>query len=223
VITEWLTVRFVSAIADKDDPRITGVLLNSLGAQGLKGSRQYRPLAQAAAWALFDRAVAEKLNGEDLDLTFATLDPRPSIAAPALLATACASARNSQTVLAKLEAENLPYRVELLRAAAATLRETLLGAVRDHDRSLASLASGSTLEQLGEQGKALEAWSRSLETKRDVQGYTSWLVKGAFGLPVNEVIEYPRQFDLPKRIGILTTRSLTPARETGGTSPDDGL
>jgi hypothetical protein len=213
----------LSAIAKKDDPRITAVLLNSLAVQGLKGSREHRPLAQAGGWALFDRALAGKLDGEGIDLTFATLDSNPAIAAPALLATSYASARNSQNVLAKLEAENLPYRVELLCAAAATLRETLLEGATERDRSLASLASGKTLQELGEPGEALKAWSQSLEVERDVQGYTSWLVKTALRLPVKEAIEDPRKFDLPERIGVFTMRSLSPARETGRTSPDDGL
>jgi hypothetical protein len=213
----------LSAIAEKDDPRITGVLLTALAAKGLKRLRQYRPLAQAAAWAIFDRAMAGKLDGEDLDLSFVALDPRPSIAAPALLAIARASTRNSQIVLATLETQDLFYRVELLRAAAAILHETLLEGAKEHDRSLAALASGATLHELGEQGKTLVTWAESLKSDRDVQGYTSWLVTKTFQLPVKDTIENPRKFDLPERIGIFSTRSLTTFREAQGTSPDEGL
>ena len=173
--------------------------------------------------ALFDRAWAGKLGAEHLNLTLAALHLRPSIAAPALLATACASFRTREIVLARLKAENLIYRIELLCAAAASLRKTLLEGSTECDHSLVALASGATLQELGEQGKTLEVWSRSLKLERDVQGYTSWLVKNAFELPVNETIENPRKFDLPERIGIFTTRALTPFRETHGTSPDDGL
>jgi hypothetical protein len=79
------------------------------------------------------------------------------------------------------------------------------------------------LEEIGEQSMTLEAWSQSLKVERDVQGYTSWLVTTAFGLPVKETIENPRRFDLPERIGIFSLRSLTPFREMRGKSPDDGL
>jgi hypothetical protein len=218
----FVTCACLSAIAQKDHPRISSLLLSSLTAKGLKGARQYNPMAQAAAWALFDRAMAEKLNTEESELlTAATLHPRPSIAAPALLAIACTSPRNCQTVLAKLEVQDLRFRVELLRVGAAILRENILEGATEFDRSLAALASGSKLQDLGEQGKILESWGQSLKINRDVQGYTSWLVMKAIGLPVKETIENPRKFDLPKRIGIFTTRSLTPARETRGTSRDD--
>lgn len=212
----------LTALAQKNDTRITGVLVNSLGAGGLKRAPQYKPLAQAAAWALFDRAVEGKLNGEDIDLTFAAVKSHPSFGGPVLLAAACGNARSTETLLAKLEAENLRYRTELLRVAAATLRGTLLEGATERDRTLAALASGRPLQELTEERRALEMWSRSLGIGRDVQGYTSWLVKTAFGLPVKESIHDPRKFDLPKRIGILTMRSLTPARETGRRSPDDG-
>jgi hypothetical protein len=79
------------------------------------------------------------------------------------------------------------------------------------------------LQELGEQSETLTVWSQSLKVERDVQGYTAWLVTKTFGLPVKEAIENPRKFDLPDRIGIFTTRSLTPFRERGGTSLDDGL
>ena len=40
----------LSAISERDDARITGVLLDALAAKGLKGARNFRPLAQSAAW-----------------------------------------------------------------------------------------------------------------------------------------------------------------------------
>lgn len=212
----------LSAISKRHDMRISSVLLKALASKGLKGARQYRPLAQAAGWALFDRALMGKLDAEDVDLTTATLDVRPSIAAPALLAAACASARTFETVLRRLKSDNLVYRIELLCAASAALRKRLLEGATECDRDLAVLASGGTLHELRDHGKALEKWSRSLKNDRDVQGYTSWLVKRQFDLLVTESIENPRKFDLPERIGILSLRSLTPARERFGREPDDG-
>lgn len=212
----------LSAISKRHDTRIVSVLLKALASKGLKGARQYRPLAQAAAWALFDRAQVSKLNAEDVDLTAATSDVRPSIAAPALLATACASARTREAVLRKLRSDNFVYRIELLCAASAVLRNRLLEGATECDRDLAAFASGSTLHELRDHGKALENWSRSLKNDRDVQGYTSWLVKTQLGLLVTESIENPRKFDLPERIGVFSLRSLTPARERVGREPDDG-
>lgn len=50
----------IAALANKDDNRISDAIDAALKSTGLKGASEYRPLAQAAAWAMFDRAVANK-------------------------------------------------------------------------------------------------------------------------------------------------------------------
>jgi hypothetical protein len=61
----------------------------------------------------------------------------------------------------------------------------------------------------------------SLDPATDVQGYSVWLAVEAFKLPVREKVTNPRALKLPERIGVLTTRSFTPAREEFS-GPDEG-
>ena len=69
--------------------------------------------------------------------------------------------------------------------------------------------------------RKVEAWSLSLDATADVQCYSVWLASEAFHLPVREKVTDPRAFNLPERIGVITMRSLTPAREEF-TDVDDG-
>ena len=48
----------LSALAEQDDFRVVPALLSALQGPGLDRSPAHRPRAQAAAWALFDRAVS---------------------------------------------------------------------------------------------------------------------------------------------------------------------
>jgi hypothetical protein len=52
----------LSALADKDDSRIGPVLAESLEALGFEDSPNHRPVAQAAAWTIFDRAQRKRVS-----------------------------------------------------------------------------------------------------------------------------------------------------------------
>jgi len=126
-------------------------------------SPQHRPLAQAAAWALFDRVVAGKATLEDPRLLEAASDADHVVAGPLLLAFGIVTGAERQELLARLDRRGLSDRAELIRIAAAAAN-TLppLGASHRH-RLLSRLAAGETLDDLdAAEREELCAWSRSL-------------------------------------------------------------
>jgi hypothetical protein len=54
---------------------------------------------------------------------------------------------------------------------------------------------------------------RGIDAAADVNGTLAWLLSAAFALPVAKAPEHPRDYVLPNRIGVLTMRSFSPARE----------
>jgi hypothetical protein len=125
------------------------------------------------------------------------------------------------TLLQRLDELGLKARVELVLTAAAANGDEAVSAPATH-RVLASVSADGNVEALdpGERGE-IERWSMSLDPATDVQGYSVWLAVEAFKLPVREKVTNPRALKLPERIGVLTTRSFTPAREEFS-GPDEG-
>ena len=208
-----------TALAVKDDARITPFLVGALASPGLQGSPQHRPMAQAAAWALFDRAQAGMLKEGEADVMTTAVSGAASIAAPTMMAIAVADLPASKLLAEQLTKHDLSYRIELLCTAVAISHGVVLEGAREPQVKLASLYPDRWAD--GAESKILTEWSLSLKNERDVQGHTAWLASEV-NLPVQEKPKDPRAFDLPERIGILTMRSLTPAREIGDRSPDDG-
>ncbi len=75
----------LAALAIKDDDRVLPALVAALGSDGPADSPQHRPVAQAAAWALFDRTVAGKSTLEDPRLVEASYNAGPAVAGPLAL------------------------------------------------------------------------------------------------------------------------------------------
>ena len=94
---------------------------------------------------------------------------------------------------------------------------------KEHHTVLASLYPIDELNQADAKFPKLSEWTLSLDGNRDVQGYTAWLVSTGLRLAVRTTMSDPRAFDLPKRIGVFSLRSLTPARELNDRSVDEGL
>jgi HEAT repeat protein len=212
----------VSALADKDDPRITPLLVRFLTSRGLRSSPEQRPLAQAAAWALVDRAIWGKLRLAEKDVLRSIEDRNSAIAAPVLIAVASANTRLAEELTSALLTHGFPHRADLLFTAAALFHGVVLKGAEKHHETIASVYPREGLTPIDPQFPELSAWSLSLDNDRDVQGYTAWLLSAGLRLPVRNAMSDPRAFDLPKRIGVFSLRSLTPARELDDRPVDDG-
>jgi len=212
----------ISTLAGQDGNDISDLIITVLQGPGLEGAPQYRPRAQAAAWAVFDRVVAEKpveLNSSAIRMA---RDDRPAIAGPLLMAIGVLGGRGRETLLDDLRRVGLAARADLVRASAAAFGVTDGLSLEGYEPTLARLESGVPVSQLHSRERAeLEEWSRGLDPDKDVEHFTTWVANEFFDLPVSKDVGDPRAFDLPKRIGIFTMRSMTPFREEG-TGSDDG-
>ncbi len=209
------------ALANKDDDRITSVLMETIGSPGLPGSPLHRPVAQATAWALFDRAAAKRLVIETDELAIAARDDAPEIAGPLLMAIGIVGGDKRDELLADLRARQRNERVSLVEATAAAANTST-----SDDPPIAllrRLAAGESIEQFQtEERERLQDWSRSFDVEVDVNYAMAWLLSAVFRLPVSDSHRNPRAFNLPERTGVLTMRSLSPAREEYQ-SVDDGF
>jgi HEAT repeat protein len=202
----------LSALANKDDDRITPALMVAIESPGLPGSPLHRPLAQAAAWALFDRAVARKLGIDGDKLAVPARDGAPEVAGPLLMTMSIVGGGARDALLADLRARHRNERVALLEVAAAAVN--MPTSVDPPMVLLERLAAGEQIDQFQtEERDQLENWSRGLDVGADVSGTTAWLLSAVFHLPVPGSPQNPRAFILPKRIRVLTMRSLSPSRE----------
>jgi hypothetical protein len=210
----------VSALATKDDARIAPALLSALSSPSLPGAPLYRPITQAASWALLDRVNAGKLTLEDDRLIEAATQEGYEIAGPLLMAFGIGDGVPREILLTRLA--SLPLRLELVLVAAAAADRLPGASTTSIFRGLAKLSTGTGPDALDPAERSvLDAWSRSLDETADVQRYTAWLASTVFGLPVRAQLPDPRAFRLPERIGFLTMRSLSPAREEDS-GPDVG-
>ena len=217
----FVTCAAIGALANKEDDRIGSILAEKLEALGFEDSPNHRPVAQAAAWAIFDRAVARQTIHYDASVESVVLAQSPVIVGPVLMALAFCSHKDIGSIEKTLKAKKLIYRVELLSVAHAIFHGE---APRDSAfpiPELARLVSGISLSN--EIAQKLQAWSLSLQPKQDVQPFTAWLVKTGCKLPTNESFGDPREYDLPERIGFMSMRSLTPFREINDREVDKGL
>jgi hypothetical protein len=189
----------------------------------LRSSPEHRPLAQAAAWALFDRALSGKLKLAEEDVLRSSEDRDAAVSAPVLMAVGAADINITEKLISALLDRGLPYRVELLLTVVAMFHGVAMSGAEEHHTFLASLYPIDEVKQTDVKFTKLSEWTLSLDSNRDVQGYTAWLVSTGLRLPVRSTMSDPRAFDLPQRIGIFSLRSLTPARELADRSVDEGL
>ena len=213
----------ISALAGHDDDRISELTIAALESPGLEKAPQYRPRVQAATWAVFDRAVSAK----SVELSSAAIrmarEDRPVIAGPLSMAIGILGGRNREALLDDLHQAGSDARAELVRVAAVAYGATAGVSLEGCEPRLARLKSGMPVGQLESKERAeLEDWSRGLDTDNDLQRFTAWIANAVFDLPVSKDLGNLRAFDLPKRIGVLTMRSLTSFREDS-MAPDDGM
>ena len=206
----------VRALADKDDARISGAINVALESLGLRGAPQYRPLSQSAAWALFDRAVAEKYVQLSSTAIRMAIEDLPVVAGPLLMAGGVVGGKTRDVLVHHLDGPSLASRAELLRVAMIIAGSAGDLALEGCEPILAELADGINRDDLDKKERIeVEEWSRNLDPEQDVQLFTAWVVNTFLDLPLAHDINDPRALNLPKRIGVMTMRSLTPAREEG--------
>jgi hypothetical protein len=214
----------LSALAEKDDPRIVPAMVAALASPGLDRSPSHRPRAQAAAWALFDRAVSgrsDMLIPEAADV--AERDEAP-IAGPMLLAFGVHAGEAREALLKRLRASRQHGREALVRIAAIVANTVAELSLDDREHILLRLARGEAVDSLGPEHRALaEAWSKALDVNSGFERFISWTVKTVFKLPLNGEVGDIRAYVLPERIGVMTMRSLTPHREEDEGRADDGV
>jgi HEAT repeat protein len=212
----------VRALADKDDGRISDAINVALESLGMRGAPQYRPLSQSAAWALFDRAVVGKhVQLSPTAIQMAAADS-PVVAGPLLITAGVLGGEARDVLVHRLDEPSFAARAELLRVAMIVAGSAGDLVHEGCEPILVKLAAGVELEDLSlEERVEVETWSKNLEPERDVQRYTAWIAETFLDLPLAHDIGDPRALDLPRRIGVMTMRSLTPAREEGP-DQDDG-
>ena len=209
----------LNALATKDDARITPALLTSLDAPGFRDSPTHRPKAQAGAWALFDRAIAGKIDDLGCAAEFAVSD-RPSVAAPLLMALGMLVGSGRATLLAQLERNGHQDRAALVKLAAIALGRGDGLELDVRERLLSRLAEDGSVALSDEERQQLEDWSKGLELDGCFDQYAAWIAERAFELPLVDDVGDVRAFDLPETIQVMSMRSMSPYREE--LPPDDG-
>ncbi len=212
----------ISALACRDDNRVSKLVVAALESRGLERAPRYRPRAQAAAWAVFDRIAEAKPVEFSAEAMRIACEASPAIAGPLLMSVAILGGRKRGTLLEDLRHAGLSKRIEFVRVTAvASARATGLS-LKGYESALARMQSGGPEGQLSpEECAELEQWSRSLNPDHDIEKFTTWIASSCFKLPVSKEVTNVRAFDLPRRIGVITTRSMTPASEEVA-GADDG-
>ncbi len=148
----------LSVLATQDDPRIVPVLLSGLVSSGLNRSPSHRPRAQAAAWALFDRAVSGR--SDFLVPEAAAIAERDAalVAGPVLLAFGMQAESARDALLMRLRASRHRDREALVRAAAVAADAVTRMSLDDRERVLLRLARGEAVDSLNPKDRA---WSRN--------------------------------------------------------------
>lgn len=232
----FVTCSILSALSNKKDSRLDAFLARCLASPGLGGSA-YRPVAQSAAWAIFDRVINSKLtlSPEVVRLLRSAVNDSsglisgPVVAAVGLLG----DPETVRTIAVDVASQTNPARAELLLVATcfadipAISLKSLLNQVRQPAKRLAEIVMSNSddAEKLATVVLAdpdVTEWSSSLDPEKDVEGVTSWLLRTQFELPALDPEHNPRKYRLPNRIPTMTMRSLTPMREEAEACEEDG-
>jgi hypothetical protein len=204
----------ISALALSAEPGVADVLRQALHGAGIERAARYRPSAQAAAWAIFDRVVAGERDVVTGDLIVTATDDVPPVSGPILMAIGIVPGSVRLRLLESLETKKAADRIALVRIAAVVaqgaeelqLSEIELAILKRSEHQPHSKADQSLLE----------SWSLKLQTDYGFERYLGWIAKVLLELPIKGEIADIRATDLPSRIPLLTLRSLTPYAEELG-------
>lgn len=213
----------IAALADKDDDRISDAINVALESSGMKCAPEHRPLAQAAAWSAFDRAVANKPMQLSSTAIGMANEDSPVVAGPLLMAAGVLGGETQKVLARRLEGPKFAARAALMKVCAVVAEPERDTEFTGLESILAELASGTEWKDLSKKRQAeVQGWSDSLDPSNDVERFTAWVLDSVLGVPVPREVGDPRAFHLPQRIGVMTMRSLSPAREEGPRQ-DDGF
>ena len=213
----------ISALANREDGRICAAIDAALESPGMKGAPEYRPLAQAAAWSLFDRAVANKAVRLSAKAIRMAVEDDPVVAGPLLITAGLVGGDTRGALADRLWGSKLSSRAELLKVSAVIAEPERGVTLEGCNPILAKLAIGTDWDKLSEEEQTdVQAWASDLDVMHDVDRFTLWALQLELGIPLTQEVRDPRAFRLPQRIDVMTMRSLSPAREEGP-SQDDGF
>jgi DNA polymerase III delta prime subunit len=201
----------LSAMVDQDDDRIPSTFVSALESAGLDDAPSYRPLAQAAAWAIFDRVVNGKLTSLPPVATRLAKEEYPAISAPLLAAFGILGGHQCTALLDQLHRSSSTERGAVVRVAAIAVNKIEGLMLNPHEQILSKIVSAAEgLAVLdGKERPLIEAWSKELDVKSGFGRFTAWIAHAIYGLPIAKDIGNIRAFDLPKQVGTLTMRSFS--------------
>ncbi|TKB24550.1 hypothetical protein FCL47_17060 [Desulfopila sp. IMCC35006] len=219
----FVTYAALTAIAKQDDTRIVPIMLSALSSPGLDQSPSHRPRSQAAAWAIFDRAISGHSDMLTPDATSVAERDEAPIAGPLLIAFGIHPSDARETLLSRLKASHQLDREALVRTAAIVVNNVEGMTLDDREQILLRLISGETVDSLSPGHRTLvESWSEALDVRSGFGRFIAWIVEKFFNLPLDGEIGDIRAYILPERIGVMNLRSLSPFREEDGGRVDSG-
>lgn len=208
----------ISALAMADEPGVIDLFRDALVGEGIKRAARYRPAAQAAAWAIFDRTVAGKNDGFRSEFIETAIDDVASIAGPLLITLGLVESDVRNRVLERLEKKGAMDRAELVRLGAIVAQTC--GGLRLSEIEKAILLRVQNESSTPSDETLLQTWSLGLRTEEGFERFVAWIAEVILKLPVANEIGDIRAIELPPRISVLNLRSLTPYGEELG--EDDG-
>ena len=216
--------RALTALTFCDDARIDGSIMAAFRAPPIASAPGYRPLSQSAAWALLDRAALGLVDLDALDsdeLLRLCHSSKAPIAGPLIAAVAFLDESLARTLAKALDTQRKVDRLELLLVACVVAGRPSPTQTTGPIAILRAMETqgGDSLDP-GSRA-TIEAWGAKLDTRNGVESITAFLASEVFSVPAKGPNRDPRQYDLPKRIGFLTMRSLSGDAEERDSDGDE--
>ncbi len=201
-----------------DEPGIIDLFGKALVGEGITRAPRYHPEVQAAAWAIFDRAVAGKNDVFSSELIETAIGDVASISGPLLIALGFVDGDVRNRLLKRLTEKGAIDRAELV-ILGAILAQTCGGLqLNGIENAILLRVQTETLTPTNED--LLQSWSLGLQTEESVEQFAAWIAETILKLPVMSNIGDIRATELPSRASVFNLRALTPYGEELG--EDDG-
>ena len=209
----FVTCAAISALALRDDERITCVIKTELINAHMKGLAESKVIAHAAVWSLFDRAIGNRDVQFNSKMISLAVEGDPVIAGPLLIISGLLGGETRRTLANELCNSGQESRENLLK---------LSEVVAESERSLKSgwimtiskLASGTDWDRLGKNEQiAFQSWVSNLNVENDVDNFTLWVINSLLDLPFLKDVDDPRLLKALPQVEVLTMRSFSAARE----------